>query len=80
MCDAWLIWKSPPKITQQKSRARYLNDIYTPIGKPHMVELFAIAAKEEANTSVYKNVQKDDRTGNIPRPRWENPSWLFVSI
>ena len=45
-----------------------------------MVELFAVAAKEEANTSVYKNVQKDDRTGNIPRPRWENPSWLFVSI
>ena len=54
--------------------------IYTPQLANLMVELFTIAAKEEANTSVYKNVQTDDRTGNIPRPRWENPSWLFVSI
>ena len=42
--------------------------IYTPIGKPHMVELFAIAAKEEANTIVYKKNTKRRQNRQHPTP------------
>lgn len=45
-----------------------------------MVEFFVIVVKEEVNISVYKNVLKDDRIGDILCLCWENLLWFFVSI